>query len=51
MKELKADEIVFLVDLFGGSLSVNEILNLDVPLLNIIKKSKIKMNNEIKNRK
>jgi hypothetical protein len=51
IKELKSDEIVFLLDLFNGSLSLNEILNQDISLLNSLKKSKIKMNNDMKNRK
>jgi hypothetical protein len=48
LKEEKSDEIVFLLDLFNGSLSLNEILNTDISLINQLKNSKIKINNEIR---
>jgi len=51
LKEEKMDEIVYTMELFSNSLSLNEILNLDMPLLNQLKKSKIKINNEMRARK
>jgi hypothetical protein len=48
LKEEKSDEVVLLLDLFAGSLSLNEILNIDIPLLNHLKRSKIKLNNELR---
>jgi hypothetical protein len=48
LKEEKSDEMVLLLDLFAGSLSLNEILNTDIPLLNHLKRSKIKLNNELR---
>lgn len=41
------DDIVFTMDLFEGRVSLTEILNLEIPLLNHLKKAKIKLNNEI----
>lgn len=41
------DEIVTLLELFHGQLSLTDILNQDIPLLNSLKKAKQKMNGEI----
>jgi hypothetical protein len=41
-------EIVYLMDLFEGKLSLSEILNLEIPLLNHLRKAKQKINEEIR---
>jgi hypothetical protein len=40
-------EIVYILDLFDGKLSLSEILNLEIPLLNHLKKAKQKINEDI----
>jgi hypothetical protein len=40
-------EIVYMLDLFDGKLSLSEILNLEIPLLNHLRKAKQKINDEI----
>lgn len=47
VKAQKAEEIVYLLDIFDGKMTVNELLNLDIPFLNQLKSAKIKINNEI----
>jgi hypothetical protein len=39
--------LVYLLDLFDGKLSLSEILNLEIPLLNQLKEAKIRINKEI----
>ena len=41
------DEIVNLLELFQGQLSLNDILNHDIPLINGLKKAKQRLNGEI----
>ena len=41
-------EIVYLLELFDGKLSLSEILNLEIPLLNHLRKAKQRINEEIK---
>lgn len=43
----KAEEMVILLDLFQGQLSLTDILNQDIPLLNALKDAKSKINGEI----
>lgn len=40
-------EVVYMLDLFDGKLSLSEILNLEIPLLNHLRKAKQKINDEI----
>jgi hypothetical protein len=51
MKSAKAEEIVNLLEIFDGKVTVNELLNLDIPLLIQLKDAKIKINNELNKRK
>jgi len=46
-KAEKAEEIVYLLDLFDGKLSLSEILNVEVPLLNQLKIAKVNINREL----
>jgi hypothetical protein len=43
-------EVVYMLDLFDGKLSLSEILNLEIPLLNHLRTAKQKINEEV-NRK
>ena len=47
VKEEKMDEIVVLLDKFKGQLSLTDILNQDIPLLNELGKAKDRLNGEI----
>jgi len=47
----KSDEIVYILDLFDGKMTINEILNLEIPLLANLKEAKIRINNELKKTK
>jgi hypothetical protein len=49
IKDQKAMEIVYLLDIFEGKVSLGEILNTEIPLLNHLKKAKIKLNDDIRN--
>jgi hypothetical protein len=48
LKSDKAEEIMRLLDLFDGKITVNELLNLDIPFLNQLKNVKIKINNDLR---
>jgi len=48
VKNEKAEEIVYILDLFDGKITINELLNLDIPYLNQLKNAKIKINNELR---
>jgi hypothetical protein len=51
VKSEKAEEIVYILDLFDGKITVNEMLNMDIPYLNQLKNAKIKINNDLAKRK
>jgi len=44
-------EIVYLLDLFEGKLSLSEVLNTEIPLLTLLKKAKVRLNEDIRNKK
>jgi hypothetical protein len=48
IKAQKAEEIMYLLDIFDGKMTVNELLNLDIPFLNQLKNAKMKINNELR---
>jgi hypothetical protein len=48
LKAQKAEEIMYLLDIFDGKITINELLNLDIPFLSQLKDAKIKINNEIR---
>jgi hypothetical protein len=39
---------MYLLDLFDGKITINELLNLDTPYLNKLRDAKIKINNELR---
>ena len=43
----KMDDIVSLLDLFQGQLSLSDILNQDIPLIDDLRKAKNRLNGEI----
>jgi len=47
-KAQKAEEIMYLLDMFDGKITINELLNLEVPFLNQLRDAKIKINKEIR---
>lgn len=47
MKALKADDIVSFLDAFEGKISLSEILNQEIPLLNSLRESKARKLQEI----
>jgi hypothetical protein len=47
VKNQKAEEIMYLLDIFDGKITINELLNLDMPFVNQLRLAKVKMNNEI----
>lgn len=38
----KADQIIYLLDLFGGRLTFNDIMTCDLPILNQLQEAKIR---------
>jgi len=50
LKGEKALEIVYLLELFDGKLSLTEILNLEIPLLATLRRAKEKINKDVQNR-
>jgi uncharacterized protein YfkK (UPF0435 family) len=48
LKAQKSEEIMYLLDIFDGKITINELLNLDIPFLNQLRDAKIKINNEIR---
>jgi hypothetical protein len=48
LKNERAEEVVYLLDLFDGKITINELLNLDISYLNQLKNAKIKINNELR---
>jgi uncharacterized protein YfkK (UPF0435 family) len=48
LKTQKAEELMYLLDVFDGKITINELLNLDIPFLNQLRDAKIKINNEIR---
>jgi hypothetical protein len=50
LKNERAEEVVYLLDLFDGKITINELLNLDISYLNQLKNAKIKINNELRKR-
>lgn len=42
-------EVVYLLDLFEGKVSLSEILNLEIPLLNHLKEAKLRINKQLRN--
>ena len=51
VKAERAEEVVYLLDLFDGKITVNELLNMDIPYLNQLKDAKMKVNNDLMKRK
>jgi hypothetical protein len=51
IKADRAEEVVYLLDLFDGKVTVNELLNMDIPYLNQLKNAKIKINSDLAKRK
>jgi hypothetical protein len=51
VKAEKAEEIVYILDLFDGKITINEMLNMDIPYLNQLKNAKIKINTDLAKRK
>jgi hypothetical protein len=51
VKAEKAEEVVYLLDLFDGKMTVNELLNMDMPYLSQLKNAKMKINNDLMKRK
>jgi hypothetical protein len=52
VKAEKAEEVVYLLDLFEGKITVNELINMEMPYLNQLRNAKMKINNDIiKNKK
>jgi hypothetical protein len=51
LKAEKAEEVVYLLDLFDGKMTINELLNMDIPYLNQLKNAKIKINTDLAKRK
>ena len=47
LKSEKMDEIVVLLEKFKGQLSLTDLLNQDIPLLNALREAKDRMNGEI----
>lgn len=43
----KGKEINFLLDLFGGKLSLSDILDNDIPLIRLLRDTRISMNEEL----
>jgi hypothetical protein len=48
IKQMKADELVGMLDLFDGKLTLGDLLNYDIPLLEMLKRSKLKLNKEMR---
>jgi hypothetical protein len=48
VKAQRAEEVMYLLDLFDGKMTINELLNLDMPYLNQLKNAKIKINNDLR---
>jgi hypothetical protein len=48
LKAQKAEEIIYLLDIFDGKITINELLNLDIPFLTQLKNAKMKINNELR---
>jgi hypothetical protein len=48
IKAQKAEEIMYLLDIFDGKMTINELLNLDIPFLTQLKNAKMKINNELR---
>jgi hypothetical protein len=48
VKQLKSDEIVGMLDLFDGKITLGELLNYEIPFLEMLKKSKLKLNKEMR---
>jgi hypothetical protein len=51
IKAEKAEEVVYLLDLFDGKITINELLNMEIPYLNQLKNAKIKVNSDLAKRK
>jgi hypothetical protein len=51
VKADKAEEVVYLLDLFDGKITINELLNMEIPYLNQLKNAKIKVNSDLAKRK
>jgi hypothetical protein len=49
IKDERALDIVYTLDLFDGKLSLGEIMNIDIPFLNRLRRAKIKINNDLRN--
>lgn len=47
VKREKFDEMVSLLDIFQGQLTLTDVLNQDIPVLNALKEAKIRLNAEI----
>jgi hypothetical protein len=48
LKRQKAEEVVMLLDLFDGKLSVKDLLTLDISLINQLRDAKIRLTDEYK---
>lgn len=46
MKREKAQELVLLLDLFDGKITISELLTLDIPLIHQLRDAKILLNNQ-----
>lgn len=51
VKAEKAEEVVYLLDLFDGKVTINELLNMDISYLNRLKNAKMKINADLMKRK
>jgi hypothetical protein len=51
VKAEKAEEVVYLLDLFDGKITVNELLNMEISYLNRLKNAKMKINTDLMKRK
>ena len=47
VKNGKFDDIVATLELFNGQLSLNDVLNQDIPILNELKEAKMRLNNNL----